>query len=170
VSYDLRPITVAIADSDRYRRAGCERFLLNEPGIALLENITSNTESIDGHEFVDRRIKPRDSITTSENEVARIKRLNPHVMLVNLDAYADQECALLLSLCHQCPRSLIVLLTEETVTDNQIIRALELGARGYLKYDAVQGQLANAVRAVGRGEAWVPRKLLGKIMDDVLNQ
>ena len=166
----MQPYTVAIADLDRNRRNGFERFLQNEPGIALLENILSNTETVYTPSFVDRRLKSRANIIASENEVARVKRLNPRVILVNLDSFADEECALLLSLRRECPMCLMILLAENSVPDNQIIHALELGARGYLKYDTVQGQLANAVRNVGRGEAWVPRKLLGNIMDYLLTR
>jgi len=170
VSFDMQPVTVAIADADRDRRADYERFLQNEFGITLLKNVSSGMEVGDNSEFKNRRFKPRNSLTASEDEVARIKRLNPHVLLVNLNSFTDEECILLLSLRHECPKSLIVIITDETVLDNQIIQVLELGARGCLKYSAVKHQLAKAVKMVGRGEAWVPRKLLGNIMEHMLNQ
>jgi DNA-binding NarL/FixJ family response regulator len=166
----MQPVTVAIADFDRDRRAGCERFLQNELGVTLLKNVTTSTEVGNDYAFVDRRLKPRNNLTASEDEVARIKRLNPHVLLVNINLSADEECALLLSLRRECPGPLIVLLTDDKVRDNQIIQVLELGARGYLKYDTVQLHLSRAVRVVGGGEAWVPRKMLGNIMDHMLNQ
>jgi DNA-binding NarL/FixJ family response regulator len=169
VSFDMQPVTVAIADSDLDRRAGCEQFLQNELGITLLQNGASSTEAGKDYAFISRSQKPRNNVSSSENEVARIKRLNPHVLLVNLNSFADEESAFLLSLRRACPKSLMVLMTDDSVLDNQIIQALELGARGYLKYDTVQHQLANAVRKVGCGEAWVPRRLLGYIMDQMLN-
>jgi len=169
VSFEMQPITVAIADYDCDRRAGCERFLQNEYGITLLKNDQSKTKADKDLGFVNRRLKARDNITAMENEVARIKRFNPYVLLVNMDSFADEESALMLSLRRACPKSLMVLMTEDTVHDNQIVQALELGARGYLKYGTVQHQIANAVKMVGRGEAWVPRKLLGYIMDQVLS-
>jgi len=170
VNLQIQPVTVAIADSDHDRRAGCERFLQNELGITLLKNITSNADVGNDFTLVNRRLKPRSDVTANEDEVARIKRLRPDVLLVNINLGIDEECALLLSLRRACPESLIVLLTDDSVRDNQVIQALELGARGYLNYDAVQHQLANAVRVVGRGEAWVPRKMLGNIMGKILNQ
>jgi len=170
MSFHMQPVTVAIADSDRDRRAGCERFLQNELGITLLKNVTSSAEVGNDYAFVNRRLKPRNNVTASENEVARIKRLNPHVLLVNLNLCTDEECALLLSLRRECPGSLMVLLTDDSIRDNQIIRVLELGARGYMSYENVQYQLPKAIQVVGRGEAWVPRKMLGNIMDYMLNQ
>ncbi|MFZ5523327.1 MAG: DNA-binding response regulator [Pseudomonadota bacterium] len=169
MSFHMQPVTVAIADSDRDRRAGCERFIQNELGITLLKNVTSSAEVGKNYAFVNRRLKPRNNVTASENEVARIKRLNPHVLLVNLNLSTDEECALLLSLRRECPESLMVLLTDDSVRDNQIIQVLELGARGYMNYENVQYQLPKAIQVVGRGEAWVPRKMLGNIMDYMLN-
>jgi DNA-binding NarL/FixJ family response regulator len=164
----MQPVTVALADLDDDRRTGFERFLQNEAGITLLKNIPSKADDGNSYAFVDRRLKPRDNITASEDVVARVKRLNPHVILVNMDSFADEDCALLLSLRRKCPEISIVLMTDDSVNDNQIIHALELGARGYLKKDSFQRQVANAVRLVGRGEAWVSRKLLGNIMDHML--
>lgn len=165
----IQPVTVAIADADRDRRAGYERLLQGEIGITLLTNVTSSNEVSNDHAFVNRRLKPRTNVTASEDEVARIKRLKPLVLLVNLNQCTDEDYALLLSLRRECPQALMVLLADDSIHESQIIQALEIGARGYLKYETVQLHLSMAIRVVGRGEAWVPRKMLGNIMDHMLN-
>lgn len=179
MSFHMQPVTVAIADVDRDRRAGYERFLQGELGITLLANVTSTNE-VSGeqflsghpneHAFVNRRLKPRTNVTANEDEVARIKRLKPLVLLVNLNRCIDEDYALLLSLRRECPDTLVVLLADDSVRESQMIQALEIGVRGYLKYESVQIHLPTAIRVVGRGEAWVPRKMLGNIMDHMLNQ
>lgn len=178
MSLHIQPVTVAIADTDRDRRAGYERLLQGEIGVTLLTNVTSSNEVVDekrlsgrpsDHAFVNRRLKPRTNITASEDEVARIKRLKPLVLLVNLNLCTDEDYALLLSLRRECPGALMVLLADDSIQESQIIQALEIGARGYLKYETVQLHLSMAIRVVGRGEAWVPRKMLGNIMDHMLN-
>lgn len=166
----IQPVTVAIADTDRDRRAGYERLLQSEIGITLLTNVTSSNEVSNDHAFVNRRLNPRTNVTASEDEVARIKRLKPLVLLVNLNLCADDDYALLRSLRRECPWAKMVLLTNDSIHESQIIQALEIGARGYLKYETVQLHLSMAIRVVGRGEAWVPRKMLGNIMDHMLNQ
>jgi len=175
----IQPVTVAIADTDRDRRAGYERLLQSEIGITLLTNVTSSNEVSDekllsghpnDHAFVNRRLNPRTNVTASEDEVARIKRLKPLVLLVNLNLCTDDDYALLRSLRRECPWAKMVLLTNDSIHESQIIQALEIGARGYLKYETVQLHLSMAIRVVGRGEAWVPRKMLGNIMDYMLNQ
>ena len=165
----MQTVTVAIADVNRDRRAGYERLLHGESGITLLSNVGLDGEDRNYHAFVNRRHKQRTNISASENEVARIKRLKPIVMLVSLDLCADEDHALLLALRSECPESRIVLLADDAVHESKIIQALEIGARGYLKLESVELHLSRAVQVVGRGESWVPRKMLGSILDRLLN-
>ena len=167
----MQSVTVAIADINRDRRTEYECILKAEQGITLLTNVTSNIKAANDSEFVNRRLESRVDISAVQDEVARIKRLNPLVVLVNLNQSTaeDEDYALLLSMRRECPKALVVLLADDSIHESQIIQALELGVRGYLKYDSVQIYLPKAVQIVGRGEAWVPRKILGSIMDRVLN-
>jgi hypothetical protein len=165
----MQNVTVAIADVDRDRRAVYERLLHGEEGITLLSNVGLDNGERNDHAFVNRRVRQRTDILAYENEVARIKRLKPVVMLVSLDLSDDEGHALLLSLRSECPETYIVLLTDDFVQESKIIQALEIGARGYLPNENIETHLSRAVQVVGRGEAWVPRKMLGNIMDRVLN-
>jgi DNA-binding NarL/FixJ family response regulator len=165
----MQTVTVAIADVDRERRTGYERLLHGEDGITLLSNVGTSNDDRNDHAFVNRRHTQRTNISECENEVARIKRLKPAVMLINLHTGADENHVLLLSLRSVCPESHIVVLADDAVHENKIIQAIEFGARGYLKYESVKLHLAKAVQVVGRGEAWLPRKMMGSIMDRVLN-
>jgi DNA-binding NarL/FixJ family response regulator len=165
----MQTITVAVADVNRDRRMGYERLLHGEDGITLLSNVGINNGVRSDCAFANRRLKQRINVSECENEVARIKRLQPAVMLINLDTGADENHALLLSLRSVCPESHIVLLADDAVQDAKLIQALEIGVRGYLKYEAIELHLTKAVQVVARGEAWVPRKMLGSIMDRVLN-
>lgn len=165
----MQPVTVAIAGVDRDRRTQYERFLQGELGIRLLTNTTSSNEASNGHAFVERRHKSRADISESEDEVARIKRLKPLVLLVNLNLCDDADYALLLSLRRECPEALMVLLADDSISEDRILKVLEIGAQGYLKHETVQLHLSKAIQVVGCGEAWVPRKMLGKIMYHVLN-
>lgn len=104
----MQNVTVAIADVNRDRRAEYERLLHGEDGITLLSNVGASNEDRNDHAFVNRRAKQRTDVLAYENEVARIKRLKPHVMLVNLDMSEDEGHALLLSLRCECPDTYIV--------------------------------------------------------------
>lgn len=165
----MQPITVAVADTNRDRRVQYECFLQSQLGIKLLANSTSNKEADNDPTFVDRRHKPRTDISASEDEVARIKRLKPLVLLVNLNLCTDEDYTLLLSLRCECPETLIVLLADDSIREDQLMKILEIGAKGCLKYESVQYHLSKAIQVVGCGEAWVSRKMLGKVMDHTLN-
>ncbi|MDH4234130.1 MAG: DNA-binding response regulator [Gallionella sp.] len=165
----MQPVTVAIVDTDRERRAGYERLIQGKLGIALLTNVSSGNHAGNNAAFVNRRLKLRTDISACEDEVARIRRLKPLVLLVNLNLCTDEDYALLLSLHHECPEALIVSLVDDAIHENQILQILEIGARGYLKYETMQLHLSKAIQVVGRGEAWVSRKMLGNIMDRILN-
>lgn len=159
----MQPITVAIADTDRGRQTKFEHSLQGEEGIRVLTNVVSS----EGDVVNNRRLKPRTSISAIEDAVARVRRLNPRVLLANLNQCMDEDCAMLVSLRRECPETLVVLLSEETVREDQVIQALARGARGCLSRESAPPYLSKVVHVVDRGEAWVPRKMLGKIMDEV---
>lgn len=159
----MQTVTVAIADVDSVRRAKFEQMLLGEVGIKLLA-------SKDEVPSAGLRSKRRGLGSEYEQEVSRIKNLNPKVTLVKMDKDADEDQALFLSLRAECPEAQIVVVADDAIHESRIIQALEIGARGCLRYGVAERYLSKAVRAVGRGEAWIPPRILGRILDRVLNK
>jgi DNA-binding NarL/FixJ family response regulator len=170
MNFNIQPVTVAIADFDHDRRAEYESLLQSELDISLLENVKLSKETINEHTLVSRRSRSRSNLTVKEDEVARIRRINPLVLLVVLNLSSDDDYSLLLSLCNEYSGALVVLLADDSVQDDQLLKVLEIGARGYLKLDDVRSHLSRAIWVVGHGETWVPRKMLGNIMDHMLTQ
>jgi len=160
----MQPITVAIADSDWRRRTIFEQSLQGEQGIRMLTNNATNG----GNVVQDRRLTPRVNITAVEDVVARTRRLNPRILLANLNQCTDEGCAMLVSLRQECPETLVVLLADESAQEDQIMLALAKGARGCVNPKSDPTHFSKAAQMIDRGEAWVPRKMLGKIMDEVL--
>ncbi len=161
----MRPVTVAIADSDCKRRAEYENSLRSELGSALLTSV--GNEASNDALFVDRRRKLRSGDRAGENEVFRIGRLKPRVLLINLNLDADEDCAMLVSMRRACPDALVLLLADDSAQEDRILQAMEIGIRGYLNQKTVKSQIMKAIHVVDRGEAWVPRKMLDKIMQRV---
>jgi DNA-binding NarL/FixJ family response regulator len=162
----MQTITVAIADEDRERRAKFEHTLQGEQGIRVLTNVKSK----EGEMTVDRRLNPRTNMSAIDNVVARIRRLNPRILLANMKQCTDADCAMLVSLRRECPETLVVLVADEQVPQEDLVmQALASGARGYLNIEADSVNFSKAMQVVDRGEAWVPRKMLGKIMNQVFN-
>lgn len=160
----MQPITVAVFDQNVGRRAKFEHLLQGEQSIKLLLNPKSN----EGDMIKNRRLIPRTNISPAEDMVAGIRRLNPRILFVNIKQCIEEDCAMLMSLRRECPQTLVVLLADESVQEeNQVLHALASGARGYLNFEAESLHLSKAVHVIDRGEAWVPRKMLGKIIDQV---
>lgn len=103
-------------------------------------------------------------VEAGEGLVAQTLRLKPRILLLSVELCGDAECALLHALRRECPETLVLVLVHHSVRDDQLANAVAVGARGYLEQDDIERLLANAVHRVDRGEAWVPRKMLGKIM------
>jgi len=161
----MQTVTVAIADTDAGRRAKLEQSLQEGPGIEVLTDVMSDRDDIAaGHEP-----EPHKNLVSTEDVVARITQLKPRILFVNLDLSIERECALLEALHRTCPETLVLLLTDKLVQEEQIIQALANGARGCLSHEADPFYFLKAVRVVDRGEIWVTRRMLGKIMDRVLH-
>jgi DNA-binding NarL/FixJ family response regulator len=161
----MQTVTVAIADTNSGRRNKLEQILQGEQGIEVLANVLSDGSgrAYDGDPV------PHAGIAEVEDVVARIGRLRPRILFIHLDPSNDANFALLEALHRQYPETFVVLLTDKSIHEEQIIQALANGARGCLSYEADPFYVLKAVRVVDRGEIWVTRKMLGKIMDKVLH-
>ncbi|MEO7465343.1 MAG: DNA-binding response regulator [Nitrosospira sp.] len=160
----MKKVTVAIADTNPARRANLEQSLQGEQDIQVLTNVLSKGAEGSG----ERRRNPRTDITEIEDVIARIGRLKPRILFVNLDE-STGGFALLEALYREYPETLLVLLTDKTAKETDILHALATGVRGCLDYEAAPSYFLKAVRVVDRGEVWVTRRMLGKIMDEVVH-
>jgi DNA-binding NarL/FixJ family response regulator len=137
----MRPITVIVAEREKADRAAWVELLAPEPGIRVVGEARSGLEVI--------------SVTA---------RFRPRVLLLDVGLASDPGAALIPALRQKSPQTKVILLTEGT-NQARTIDALAHGARGYLDKSLVAKFLPRAVRVVDAGEAWVPRKMVAKIMD-----
>lgn len=168
----MQMVTVAIADTDSGRRAKLEQFLQGERDIRVLPDILpkGGDMSSDRSDMSTRDQTGHDkTLSGIDQVVARITQLKPRILFVNLDLSIERDCALLEALHRECPETRVLLLTDKSVQEEQIIQALANGARGWLSHEADPFYFLKAVRVVDRGEIWVTRRMLGKIMDKVLH-
>jgi DNA-binding NarL/FixJ family response regulator len=138
----MRRITVVVADTEPAGRAVCESVLRHEEDILIVAHAGQHEDAV----------------------VAAVE-LRPRILLCRLRLAATTGYSLLATLRQKCPATLGVLWTDDTVEENQLIVALANGARGFLNRNDLRLQLPRAMRAIDGGEAWVPRKMLGRILD-----
>jgi DNA-binding NarL/FixJ family response regulator len=135
----MTPITVVIAERRHANRAACRRVLERETGIRVVAEARSGLQ------------------------VLASSKLNARVLLLGMDLSPGNSVVLLRILRQQTRRTKVILLTD-AVPESAILDALAHGARGYLARRALPVFLTKAVRAVNAGQAWVPRKMVTKII------
>ncbi len=134
-------ITVVIADRRKSTRSLSMNTLQSEKGIEVVGVARNGLEAM----MAAAGIKPR-------------------ILLVNLNLLRGKGDPLLRALRQKSPKTKMILLINRP-SENAILEALSIGARGYLKEREISAFLPQAVRQVADGEAWVPRKMELKIVD-----
>lgn len=134
-------ITVGIAHPEKRIRAACLRLLKREEGIQVVGEAKNGLEAL----------------------TAAVK-LNPRILLLDLNLSTGKEIFLLFALREKSPRTQVILLTRQA-SEARIMQALSHGALGYFEEKDIKTLLPKAVRRVDAGEAWVPRKMVARIID-----
>lgn len=161
----MQTVTVAIADIDPGRRRKLEQFLRDGPGITVLGNVMPNGSD----RFIEPEAGTHAHFMVMDDLVARVSEAKPRVLFVDLDYLREGDFALLEALHRESPETLVLLLTNKSAREEQILQGLANGARGCLSHEADPFYFIKAVRVVDQGEIWVTRRMLGKIMDKVLH-
>ncbi len=127
----LPTIRIVVADDHPVVRFGVRNMLLNEPGFAVVG------EAEDGDDAITQTLE-----------------FEPDILLLDLLMPRLPGLEAMRAIMTRSPRVKIVLLTA-TITPQQIIEALQIGARGIVLKDAVAGDLSQALRAVLGGDYWI---------------
>lgn len=138
----MAAITVVIADRQRARRVACRRLLKPARGIRVLAETPNGLGAI------------------------AAAGLRPRVLLLDSKLSRHQGASLLGAIRRRSPRTRVILLTERD-SEALLLDALGRGAPGYLEKKSVSAFLTRAIRVVAAGEAWVPRRMVSKIVDQL---
>jgi DNA-binding NarL/FixJ family response regulator len=133
------PITVVIADAERATRAACRRNLLSEKRIRVVREARTPMEAV------------------------AAATLKPRLLLLNESVLAGDGVSLLSLIRDKCPSTKVLLVTTRA-SESRILDVLAGGAQGYLSMKALPALLVKAIVAVDSGEAWVPRRMVDKII------
>ena len=127
----LANIRIVVADDHPVVIFGVRNMLLAEPGFEVVG------EARDGEEAITQTLE-----------------LEPDILLLDLAMPKLPGLEAMRAIMTKSPRVKIVLLTS-TISVQQIIEALQIGARGIVLKDSVVGDLSNALRAVLQGDYWI---------------
>jgi NarL family two-component system response regulator LiaR len=126
-----QPIRVLIADDHAVVRRGLRAFLSTQAGIEVVAEAG-----------------------TGEDAVRLVKTLSPDVVVMDLLMPAMDGFDSTLEVRQSNPETQIVILTSYTA-EGHILRALRAGALSYLPKESEPREIATAIRAAARGEAFV---------------
>ena len=99
---------------------------------------------------------------------AVVARLRPRLLLLDFRRPPLDVLAVLPGIRLGSPGTRVILLTSRRTPISLILEGLRRGARGYLDRAALRTCLPKAVRAVDAGEAWVPRQMVSRILDQLV--
>jgi DNA-binding NarL/FixJ family response regulator len=125
------PIRIVVADDHPVVRFGVRNMLLNEPGFEVVG------EAEDGDDAITQTLE-----------------LEPDILLLDVLMPRLPGLEAMRAIMTKSPRVKIVLLTS-TISVQQIIEALQIGARGIVLKQSVAGDLTQALRAVLGGDYWI---------------
>ena len=135
-----QPVRILIADDHPIFRDGLKRLLESEGEFKVIG------EACDGVEAV-----------------AMVRQLVPEVMLLDLAMPRRQGLETLRELASDA-RSVRVILLTAAAEKEQIVEALQLGARGVVLKDSATQILLKSIRAVMNGEYWVGRESVSNLV------
>jgi DNA-binding NarL/FixJ family response regulator len=124
-------IRIVVADDHPVVRFGVKQMLQNEPGFDVVG------EANDGDDAITQTLE-----------------LEPDILLLDVAMPRLPGLEAMRAIMTKSPRVKIVLLTS-TISVQQIIEALQIGARGIVLKDSVAGDLTQALRAVLGGDYWI---------------
>lgn len=124
-------IRIVVADDHPVVRFGVKNMLEREPGFEVVG------EAEDGDDAITQTLE-----------------LEPDILLLDLLMPRLPGLEAMRAIMGKSPRVKILLLTS-TISTQQIIEALQIGARGIILKDSVAGDLPKALRAVISGDYWI---------------
>ena len=137
------PITVVVVDAHPVVRDGLCAMLSADPGIQVVGEAG-----------------------TGEDALTVIRQLRPMVVLMDLLLPDIEGSEVIKRICAVSSDTAFIVLTT-LVGDEEIYRALEAGARGYLFKDMARKQLVHAIRAVADGKRYIPAEVGTKIAESL---
>ncbi len=125
------PIRIVVADDHPVVRFGVKQMLLSEAGYEVVG------EAEDGDDAITQTIE-----------------LEPDILLLDLQMPRLPGLEAMRAIVSRSSGVKIILLTA-TISTQQIIEALQIGARGVVEKASVSGELSRALRAVQSGDYWI---------------
>jgi len=143
VMTETHPLTVVIVDDHPVVRDGLNAMLSTETDIQVVGEAGTGAEALD-----------------------LLAKLRPAVVLMDLLLPDIGGAEVIKRVCSARSDTNFIVLTS-VAGDEEIYRALEAGARGYLFKDMVRRELVQAIRTVHKGQRYIPAQVGSRIAENL---
>lgn len=137
----MASISIMLADDHPLIRAGLAAFIATEADLHVVAEVTNGEEALE-----------------------RYRELRPDVLLMDLRMPVMDGLGATRAIIGEYPDAKIVVLTTYD-GDEDIYRALEAGAKGYLLKDMLRTEVLSVVRAVHRGLRGIPAPIAARLAE-----
>lgn len=141
---ESRPIRILIVDDHPVVRAGLASMLATQPGIEVTGAVSSGEEAL-----------------------AKARRDMPDLLLLDLRMPGMSGIDTLHALREMKAAARVIILTSFEMDEN-IYRAVQAGAQGYLLKDTSQRQMLEAITTVHAGKRYIPREIAARLAERML--
>ena len=116
----------------------------------------------------DKSVKVVATADDGRQAVERFQQYRPDVVLMDIRMPGLDGIEATRQIRAETPTARVLMLTTYD-TDEDVRRAFEVGASGYLLKTAEHAELIKAIQAVYRGEQWIPASLTKRINESTVN-
>ena len=100
--------------------------------------------------------------------VSQIRKLRPDVAVIDITMPELNGIEATQQICEICPSTRVIILSMH-VAKEQVFRALEAGARGYVLKETVSTDVIQAIRTVNSGRRYMSEIISDIIIDDLMS-
>jgi len=146
VNADVKKIRILLADDHNVMRKGLRLLLESQPGFSVVG------EASDGHQAVEQAEATKPDVVVLDIGMPRLSGTE-----------AAQRIGELL------PGTSVIILSMHS-DEGYVMRALKAGAKGYLLKDAAEGDLVEAIQAVGNGKTFFSSEISKMLVEDYVRE
>lgn len=159
----MQPITVMVVEIGQSQAISIQDLERNS-NVRVLDESKLNDYNTVGSLLHEQK----GTVDSIESTLEKIDRLNPKTVLINANQTIQEYCDLLVAMRHQQPYIQVILVINDSVSEDYILKALSCGAQGFITNKLSTFDFIKVINAIDQGEIWVSRKILAKAMDQVL--
>jgi DNA-binding NarL/FixJ family response regulator len=133
---------IAIADDNQLVRAGIASLLEDVPGLEVIGEASDGPQAL-----------------------SLVAALRPDVLLLDLVMPGMSGMEVLARVHQEYPQIRVIIISMHA-DDEFVLRALKLGAAGYILKDVLPNELEPAVRSIEKGDRWFSPLISTTVIDD----